>query len=203
MSAPSSFSWMPTWLRKFLNLDDELPRYGPSSSSSYRMAEPSAPSAPRTVSYKPAQASSYTPPTSTWTPTSRSTTPGSSAASEADAGSSKAPEGYIQPVSYVVRSYARGMLPPQGLEQFTREVRATLTDVWNFYSYWTRFQTDAIFKVGREIVESLPGGESGTATSSTSSVRRIKVAGVNGNGEKKVSTTPEEESSATTTPDEA
>lgn len=60
MSAPRSFSWMPTWLRKFLNLDDELPRYGPSSRSSYQAAEPSAPPA---VSYKPAQVSSYTPPT--------------------------------------------------------------------------------------------------------------------------------------------
>jgi len=95
------------------------------------------------------------------------------------------------------------MLPPQGLEQFTREVRATLTDVWNFYSYWTRFQTDAIVKAGREIVDSLPGGESSTATSSTSSVRRIKVAGANGSGERKASTTPEEESSAPTSPDEA
>lgn len=100
-------------------------------------------------------------------------------------------------MTYVVRSYARGALPPQGLEQFTREVRATLTDVWNFYSYWTRFQTDAIVKVGREIVESLPSSEGGTTTSS---VRRIKVAGANGSGEKKVSTTPEAESAA---PDEA
>ncbi len=203
MSASPSFSWMPTWLRKFLNLDDELPRYGPSSSGSYRMSEPSAPSTPPAASYKPAQVSSYTPPTPAWTPTSRSTTPGYAATPEADAGSSKAPEGYIQPVSYVVRSYARGMLPPQGLEQFTREVRATLTDVWNFYSYWTGFQTDAIVKAGREIVESLPGGESSTATSSASSVRRIKVAGANGSGERKASTAPEEEPSAPASPDEA
>lgn len=200
MSAPRSFSWMPTWLRRFLNLDDELPTYGSSSGGSYRGPGPSAPSTP---SFKPAPTSSYTPPTPTWTPPSRSTTPGSSAAPGADTGSGKAPEGYIQPVSYVVRSYARGALPPQGLEQFTREVRATLTDVWNFYSYWTRFQTDAVFKVGREIVESLPGGDGSTAASSTSSVRRIKVAGANGSGEKKASTTPDEESSAPATPDGA
>lgn len=196
MSAPRSFSWMPTWLRKFLNLDDELPRYGPSSSGSYRVAEPTA---PPTTSYKPVQVSSYTPPAPAWQPTSRSTTPGSSAAPGADVGSGQAPEGYIQPVTYVVRSYARGALPPQGLEQFTREVRATLTDVWNFYSYWTRFQTDAIVKVGREIVESLPSSEGGTTTSS---VRRIKVAGANGSGEKRASTTHEEGSSVSATPDE-
>lgn len=201
MSASRSFSWMPTWLRKFLNLDDELPTYGPSSSGSYRVSAPSAPSTPS--GYKPTQASSYTPTTPTWTPTSRSTTPGSSATPGAYTSGGSAPEGYIQPVSYVVRSYARGALPPQGLEQFTREVRATLTDVWNFYNYWTRFQTDAVFKVGREIVESLPGGDGSTATSSTSSVRRIKVAGANGSGEKKTSTTPEEESSAPTPPDGA
>ncbi|HMQ32201.1 MAG TPA: hypothetical protein PKD53_15835, partial [Chloroflexaceae bacterium] len=100
-----------------------------------------------------------------------------------------ATEGYVQPVGYMLRSYARGALPPQGLEQFTREFRATLTDVWNFYSYWTRFQTDELARIGREamdvVVDNLPAGTE-TTTAGTTSVRRIKVTVGNGNGEKKV-----------------
>jgi hypothetical protein len=96
------------------------------------------------------------------------------------------PEGYVQPVGYLFRAYARGALPPQGLEQFTRETRATATDVWNFYSYWTRFQTEELFRLGRELFDIVFDDPPPTADSSTSgTVRRIKVTTVNGNGDEK------------------
>ncbi|PDW04112.1 hypothetical protein CJ255_05315 [Candidatus Viridilinea mediisalina] len=95
-------------------------------------------------------------------------------------------EGYVQPVSYMVRGFVRGALPPQGLEQFTREVRATATDVWNFYSYWTRFQTDDFVRFGRSvvtnIVESLPSPAGISAPHAGRIRRAIKVNAPNGNG---------------------
>lgn len=226
MARSSSYSWMPGWLRKFLNLDDEMPGYGPSSGGSYTAQSDYAPAAPQRQSF------TYTPPAPTYTPPPASTSYRPSSAGAQAAGettprfaSSYTPtaaepaprpapprtigptgsvqpdgtvspggnapsidtQGYVQPISYGLRSYARGALPPQGLEQFTREFRATLTDVWNFYNYWTRFQTDELVRIGREamdtVVDNLP---SSPESSSTTSVRRIKVTVGNGNGEKKV-----------------
>ncbi len=256
MSSSDSYSWMPGWLRKFLNLDTEMPGYtpgtpgpGPRASASYtppRVAPASAPSvaAPAAVSsYTPPAvpaisstppAASYTPPTGTpswqrtpeelanasylntsggagsWRPAGgppplAPRVVGSSEENGSGAGTgnperssvptgSVGPEGFVQPIGYGIRTYVRGALPPQGLEQFTREFRATLTDVWNFYSYWTRFQTDELFRMGREavdvVIENLPSGGT-TSSSSGSSVRRIKVnTGGNGNGEKKAAPPP-------------
>jgi hypothetical protein len=230
MSGSRSYSWMPDWLRKFLNLDDEMPNYGPGSGGAYNAPEykAAAPPARPAVSYTPPQApaTGYTPPPPTWAPTRlddnnagnfRLAGPQSDAAGAPPAPTWKggppagaepgavppppgsmaaaAGEGYVQPVGYMFRAYSRGALPPQGLEQFTREFRATLTDVWNFYSYWTRFQTDEVFRLGREVmdtvVDNLPSGE-GAAAPSSRTKRPIKVTtgNGNGNGDKKVKVVP-------------
>lgn len=65
-------------------------------------------------------------------------------------------EGYIQPISFLLRAYARGALPPQGLEQFSKEARATGQQVWDMYSYWIRFQTDEIGKLLSSLGGKLP-----------------------------------------------
>lgn len=239
MPSSNAYGWMPGWLKKFLNLDDDLPNYG---AGSYRPQADYAPPTPAPVRYTPPSQSSYTPSQGSYTPSQgsytpsqgsytpspsntwqrstdapsvgsyRMTTPMSDAAAQtgappplssrvagtpvngnAGAGNGGAvlsdgtvspagpmPEGYVQPVGYAVRSYARGALPPQGLEQFTREFRATLTDVWNFYSYWTRFQTDELVRIGREAVDTVvPPATNGEGNGGTT-VRRIKVAVANG-----------------------
>ncbi len=84
------------------------------------------------------------------------------------------PEGYVQPIGYLFRAYARGALPPEGLEAFTKQTRKTIEDVWEFYSYWLRFQTDELGRLGREAADAagdaLPG-----STRSQQPIRRIKV----------------------------
>jgi hypothetical protein len=88
----------------------------------------------------------------------------------------------VQPIGYLIRSYVRGALPPQGLEQFTREARSTFTDVWKFYSYWTRFQTDELFRMGRELTDALFGGRGRSLEAGNGGreqPRRIRVTSVN------------------------
>ncbi|NTU77801.1 MAG: hypothetical protein HGA45_00115 [Chloroflexales bacterium] len=245
MSSASSYGWMPGWLRKFLNLDDELPNYEPSSSD-YRDEQP----ARQSYSYAPAKPSSstYTPPAlppsaygrapqpaETGTARFAASYPGtdsaeesvrrfssfssapSSAASPHDesgqrpAGppplasrvvasngpgangpgangpgpiSQAAANGFVQPVGYAVRSFARGALPPQGIEQFSRELRATATDVWNFYTYWIRFETEDLFQMGRETLDAVAGWlpPVGEEVTTGTQPRRIKVSQA-GNGE--------------------
>jgi hypothetical protein len=216
---------MPSWLRKFLNLDDEMPGYGSGTASvepEYNaLAAPSRPAASYTSSptyTPPAPPTTYTPsspapsfqPLTQGTPASEtmprfasSYSPppppaaaprnGEPATSQKSYLPNPSGEGYIQPIGYGLRSYARGVLPPQGLEQFTREFRATLTDVWNLYSYWTRFQTDELVRIGKEVantvIDNLPSSP-GEPASANSGARRIKVTVGNGNGnghdEKKV-----------------
>jgi hypothetical protein len=90
-------------------------------------------------------------------------------------------EGYVQPVGYLLRAYARGALPPEGLEAFTRQSRKTIEDVWNFYSHWIRFQTDELGRIGKEAVDAVGDAMPGSS-SSQPSIRRIKVTTENGNG---------------------
>lgn len=228
MSAPQSYSWMPDWLRKFLNLDGEMPTYQASSREVFGVPTKSAPPTPTLESYTPAQSSvpdytpaqssapSYTPPAQpSWKPVRMDgpinfrkpqrkdeaadeqeepgavrfvgPTSGAEPPVRLDTNGNPVPvEGYVQPVSYMVRGFVRGALPPQGLEQFTREVRATATDVWNFYSYWTRFQTDDFVRFGRSVVTSviqiLPSPEGISAPHAGRIRRAIKVNAPNGNG---------------------
>jgi hypothetical protein len=90
-------------------------------------------------------------------------------------------EGYVQPVGYLLRSYARGALPPEGLEDFTKLSRKTIEDVWNFYSHWIRFQTDELGRIGKEAIDAVSDAVPG-ASSSQPAIRRIKVTTENGNG---------------------
>ncbi|NJM05788.1 hypothetical protein HC891_05715 [Candidatus Gracilibacteria bacterium] len=53
----------------------------------------------------------------------------------------------VQPVGYLLKGYARGALPPQGLEAFTRQFNDTVRDVYNFYDYWIRFQAEDLGRI--------------------------------------------------------
>ena len=239
----SSYSWMPDWLRKFMNLDDARPSYGPSNGASNEplVRQPSylAAARPATTYTPPAarSAETYTPPAlppaaygqtapsegagssrfssylgtatpeeavkrfssfSSGPPSGAGSTPpdengprrpaagppalvprptsvnppsGPGPISEGAAGS------FVEPIGFAVRSFAQGALPPQGIEQFSRELSATLTDVWNFYTYWVRFETEDILNAGREVLDALtnllPNAGEGSAASSP--MRRIKV----------------------------
>lgn len=209
--SPGAYSWLPGFLRRFLNLDDDLPDYGPSSyraPSSSAPGRPSTYAAPRSASYNAPEPQRFTP---TFTPSesprfSPAPPPGAPAPGAPPAPTyvppagapvspganlpGGVPEGYVQPVGYLFRSYARGALPPQGLEQFTRETRATFTDVWNFYSYWTRFQTEELVRLGRELYDivfddTVPPAGVDPSTGSAGTIRRIKVTTANGNGDEK------------------
>ena len=239
----SSYSWMPDWLRKFMNLDDARPSYGPSSSASNEplVRQPSymAAARPATTYTPPAarSAETYTPPAlppaaygqtapsegagsprfssylgtatpeeavkrfssfSSGPPSGAGTTPPDENGPRRPAAgppalvprptpvnppsgpgpiSEGAASGFVEPVGFAVRSFARGALPPQGIEQFSRELSATLTDVWNFYTYWVRFETEDILNAGREVLDALtnllPNAGEGAAASSP--MRRIKV----------------------------
>ncbi|MCS6881836.1 MAG: hypothetical protein RMK84_07305 [Oscillochloridaceae bacterium] len=215
-SPSGSYSWLPDFVRKWLNLDEELPDYGPGADVSVPLAPPPArpalaygaatprssgapapgygPAAtPRSSGapapgYGPAATPGYapqpgyTPARPTYTPSTPTYTPpgepgayrafAASGSYEPSAPPPPAPRpetsppgaplpavgGVVQPIGYLIRSYIRGALPPQGLEQFTREVRTTFTDVWKFYSYWTRFQTEELFHMARELTDAVLGG---------------------------------------------
>ncbi len=50
-------------------------------------------------------------------------------------------EGYVKPITYGVRGYLRGALPPQGLEAFLRQFRTTVQDVAGMYQKAFELQT--------------------------------------------------------------
>ncbi|MFQ3662805.1 MAG: hypothetical protein SNJ69_10485, partial [Chloroflexaceae bacterium] len=224
-SPSGSYSWLPDFVRKWLNLDEEVPDYGPgaevgaplappparptpryAAAPAYGAAAPTPGYAPPATGYTPSRPS-YTPPAPAYTPPGGAGTTYRAFAAGEPSGSSAPPpaaprpetavtpsaplppvEGVVQPIGYLIRSYIRGALPPQGLEQFTREARATFTDVWKFYSYWTRFQTDELFRMGRELTDavlgergrSLEGGNGGR-----DQPRRIRVTTTNDTDEAK------------------
>ncbi|WP_298818264.1 hypothetical protein [Chloroflexus sp.] len=194
--AGSQYQWMPGWLKQLLNLDEPTPY----------PAEPGAPpaAAPSRPTYTPPPRS-YTPGPATFTPTSRSFNPSSYQPASETAPSSPARSSLsgdelpadVQPIGYLLHSYARGALPPQGLEAFTREVRTTTEKVFNFYGHWLRFQTEELLRIagdlGKAVVEALPG-ENPKPSSPT--IRRIKVVADNGNG-------PQAERSASVSPQPA
>ena len=147
-----AYGWMPGFLRRFLNLDDETPNDYRSSSSSYgyRSYNDSY-SAPRAQPQTNAQPMNFptaptefpTTPTKEWVTTEQPFPP---VAGLPDASQL---QGYTQPISHLVKGYVRGALPPQGLEQFAKEVRGTTQQLGDFYGYWIRFQTDEIGKLIR------------------------------------------------------
>jgi hypothetical protein len=194
------YSWMPGFLRRFLNLTYDEPQAGGSGLSQSGFAPAPQASAARAAwatpsepTFKPTSMESYTPPASSYTAQATSTyapplppapdrsADGSSAVSAGPATPSFQISGGIQPVTYLLRAYARGILPPQGLEEFTKQLRKTSTDVWGLYSHWFFFQTEDVLRFSREVLttitDALPTGSSSVATS-----RRIKVTVANGDG---------------------
>jgi hypothetical protein len=67
----------------------------------------------------------------------------------------------VQPVSYLLKGYARGALPPQGLEAFTRQFNDTVRDVYNFYEYWIRFQVEDLGRIFASLRDGAVGSSSG------------------------------------------
>lgn len=183
-SVGGRYRWMPMWLKRLLNLDDVVVQYADELSPLPQAASPAYPSSytPGAPSYRPGTPSftprSFNPPsyqpaadTSPSTPTRLSL-----------AGDELSPD--VQPIGYLLRAYARGALPPQGLEAFTREVRTTTEKVLNFYGYWFRFQTEELLRIGGDLcnalINALPGEPAQSQTPPT--IRRIKVVADNGNG---------------------
>jgi hypothetical protein len=98
-------------------------------------------------------------------------------------------DGYIQPVTYLLRGFLHGALPPQGLEAFTKEARAATTNVWNLYSHWFRFETEEVFQLGRAALTAVTDSiTSGAPSPASAPARRIKVTVANGNGNGHAST---------------
>ncbi|NNJ13028.1 hypothetical protein EKD04_022130 [Chloroflexales bacterium ZM16-3] len=130
---------------------------------------------------------SYTPPAGGFTPSATTMAPPAPAPRPSSSDASASPvtpsvqfDGPIQPITFLVRAFARGVLPPQGLDAFTKELGATSTDVWNMYTHWARFQTEDVFRFGREMIttisNALPAGNPQMSQS-----RRIKVTVADGN----------------------
>jgi hypothetical protein len=192
------YSWMPGFLRRFLNLtyDEPTPSAGStysqtSTGSSYSQASYAPPSAkpgwsaPGEPSFKPTNMEGYRPAITTPTaPPPISERPAAVSPASLRPGAPPVQlEGYVQPVLYLLRSYARGALPPQGLEAFSKETRATTTDVWNLYSHWVRFQAEEAFRLGRELLDAVTKDAPASAAGASAPARRIKVTVANGNGD--------------------
>lgn len=64
-------------------------------------------------------------------------------------------EGSTQPIGYLLESYAKGALPPQGLDEFLQQARTTFTQVGDFYQYWIKFQGESLGRMFNEIRESI------------------------------------------------
>lgn len=193
LSVNSQYEWMSSWLKRLLNLDNEPAPYAgesapPSSRPSFEYTPPPRSYTPGTPSFTPPPRS-YTPGAPSFTPRSFAPPSYQPASEETPstparlslAGDELPPD--VQPIGYLLRSYARGALPPQGLEAFTREARATTEKVLNFYGHWIRFQTEELVRIGCDLVnaaiDALPGEK---AKQPPQTIRRIKVVADNGNG---------------------
>ncbi|MBX0330793.1 hypothetical protein K2Z83_24350 [Oscillochloris sp. ZM17-4] len=213
------YSWMPGFLRRFLNLTyDETS--GNASSSTGAPSFASAPSStaratwssPSEPTFKASNMESYAPPSGGFAPPSGGMTPppppaprptpDTASAGPSLMGPSGSSDG-IQPVTYLLRASIHGMLPPQGIEAFSKEVRATSTDVWNLYTHWARFQTEDIFRFGGEILRTVSNMLPTSSHHSAGPARRITVTVANGNGNgngNNASATPPTPTAAATSP---
>jgi len=186
--------WMPGWLQRFLGLTyDEPVRYAdeatPTSSGRATYTPPPRSYTPRSASFTPRN---YAPPT--YQPSASEEPTPSTPLRRSQAGDEPLTD--VQPIGYLLRSYARGALPPQGLEAFTREVRTTTEKVFNFYGHWIRFQTEELLRIGGDlcnaVINALPGE---SAKPQNTTIRRIKVVADSGNGNNKSAATNEPERS--------
>jgi hypothetical protein len=194
--------WMPGWLQRFLGLTyDEPVRYAdeatPTSSGRATYTPPPRSYTPGSASFTPSYTPSFTPRNyapPTYQPSASEEPTPSTPLRRSQAGDE--PPTDVQPIGYLLRSYARGALPPQGLEAFTREVRTTTEKVFNFYGHWIRFQTEELLRIGGDlcnaVINALPGE---SAKPQNTTIRRIKVVADNGNGNNKSAATNEPERS--------
>ncbi len=70
-------------------------------------------------------------------------------------GSATRVEGSTQPIGYLLESYAKGALPPQGLDEFLQQARTTFTQVGDMYQYWLKFQAESLGRMFTEIRETI------------------------------------------------
>lgn len=194
--------WMPIWLQRFLGLTyDEPVRYADESTSTSSgratYTPPPRSYTPGSASFTPSYTPSYTPRNYTppaYQPSASEESTPSTPLRRSQAGDEPLTD--VQPIGYLLRAYARGALPPQGLEAFTREVRTTTEKVFNFYGHWIRFQTEELLRIGGDlcnaVINALPGEP---AKPQNNTIRRIKVVADNGNGNNKSTVTTETERS--------
>lgn len=192
------YSWMPRFLRRFLNLTyDEIQVPGSTQDTSQASFSYAPPSATTSVAWTPRNAPTFTAsnmesyrapagatPVASYTPPPAPTPRPPANNASAIPSSSAAPvqsDGYvILPITDVLRGFLRGVLPPQGLEAFAKEVRTTTTAVWDLYSRWFQFQTDEPFRFIRAILDTVTAGATSASSGAVSSTRRIKVTIANG-----------------------
>lgn len=198
------YSWMPGFLRRFLNLeyDDQSVENTGSAPASYSSAAASYSSAaptnvrpatswapPSDPTFKATSMEAYTPPASGGFMPAPATValPQAAASASGDANSSPnlaAPQGQfeIMSIAQAMRGFVHGALPPQGVEAFTKELVGTLSSVGDMYSRWIGFQTGDFVKAGWGVVKAVAGLiPSGSAPAAPT--RRIKVMIANGNGD--------------------
>ncbi|EFO81049.1 hypothetical protein OSCT_1080 [Oscillochloris trichoides DG-6] len=185
------YSWMPEGLRRFLNLEyDDAPATGSSSSAASYSTAPAASysaapapaassgwTAPSNPSFQASNMSGYTPPASSGysAPTFQPATGN---------GGSPAVSGQFDVLSITgaLRGFVHGALPPQGVEQFSKELVGTTRSVFDMYSRWFFFQTEDVLKLGQSVIKTvtdlLP-----TGPAQGTQARRIKVMVSNGDQE--------------------
>ncbi|MEI6775396.1 MAG: hypothetical protein WCK70_00680 [Chloroflexales bacterium] len=164
------YSWMPSFLRRFLNLDYDDPQSSEESQGTGRTvsanyAAPAGSTArptwlsPSEPTFKASGMESYrapagAPAASYEPPSSPSYTPNRSvgAGSSVDSAPAQASISLQTLIPTILGGFLHGVLPPQGVEAFTKEVYTTGAGVWNLYSRWFFVQTEGILRLGQAII---------------------------------------------------
>lgn len=79
-------------------------------------------------------------------------------------GSASRVEGPTQPIGYLFESYAKGALPPQGLDEFLQQAQTTFIQVGDMYQYWIKFQGESLGRMFNEIRETITPQTGGCST---------------------------------------
>lgn len=184
------YSWMPGFLRRFMNLEYDEPVASPepderpATTSSYAAA-PATPAVarwtpPSDPSFTASNMETYAPPASS------GFVPASAGRTYSGDANPSAPmvQGQVDVISITdgVRGFVRGALPPQGIEAFSKELVGTTSSVWDMYSRWFIFETGDIIKAGATVVKAVAGLFPSSNSPATTS-RRIKVMIANGDQE--------------------
>ncbi|NTV63579.1 MAG: hypothetical protein HGA65_08595 [Oscillochloris sp.] len=186
------YSWMPGFLRRFMNLEYDEPVASPepsarptSSTVSSYAAEPTSPavarwSPPSDPSFTASNMEAYAP------PAGNGFLPASAGRTYSGDANPSAPivQGQVDVISITAgaRGFVRGALPPQGIEAFSKELIGTTNSVWDMYTRWFIFETGDIIKAGATVVKAVAGLFPSSSSPATTS-RRIKVTIANGDQE--------------------